>query len=229
MLGIFDSGRGGQNVLAVLRGLAPFADIAYFADTLGAPYGTKSREELFVRILHDEAILRRAGCERILIGCCTASTLYDMLPKNTRARLFPIVEETSKEAAKVTKNGKIAVLCTEASCRADTFGICIQKYSPDADVITVPSQAYVGLAEADRINEGDEAFERQLRFTLEILKKHNADTAILGCTHFHPLGIHLKRHMPSLRVVSSAEVGARAFLGTASYHELSGGGVTVYL
>ena len=229
MIGIFDSGRGGQNVLAEVRRLAPLANIAYFADTLGAPYGTKKKDELILRILHDEQILRRAGCERILIGCCTASTLHRALPSDTQQRLFPIVEQTARQAARTSPSGRIAVLCTEASRRTEAFSKYIHKYSPASEVVTVGAQVYVSLAEENQLESGCPAFKKALADTVRTLQMHHSDTVVLGCTHFHALGEHLRSQMPSIRIVSSAKIGAEAFVLALSKEELSGEGVTAYL
>ena len=46
MIGVFDSGEGGENTVRHLRRLAPRADIALFTDRAHLPYGTKSADEL---------------------------------------------------------------------------------------------------------------------------------------------------------------------------------------
>ena len=41
MIGIFDSGRGGENVLKIMRDMGVRTDIVFLKDEKRAPYGTK--------------------------------------------------------------------------------------------------------------------------------------------------------------------------------------------
>ena len=45
-IGVFDSGMGGISVLKELYKIMPEEDYIYFGDSINAPYGTKSLEEI---------------------------------------------------------------------------------------------------------------------------------------------------------------------------------------
>ena len=47
---VLDSGIGGASILKAIRGRIPKANYLYFVDTLNAPYGEKSEQDLY-RIL----------------------------------------------------------------------------------------------------------------------------------------------------------------------------------
>ena len=45
-IGVFDSGMGGVSVLRKLSRVMPGENFIYFGDSVNAPYGTKSKEEI---------------------------------------------------------------------------------------------------------------------------------------------------------------------------------------
>ena len=59
MIGILDSGIGGENTAAAVRRLYPELDILLLKDTKNAPYGTKGPRE--IAALTERAIMRLVG------------------------------------------------------------------------------------------------------------------------------------------------------------------------
>ena len=128
MTGIFDSGVGGFASFRVLRRLMPREDILYLADREGAPYGTKEKDVLLPLIKRDIARLRERGAERILIACCTASSLWEELSPEERAVSFPIISPAAHAAAECGK--KITVIATDYTVKARAFSREIKKFAP---------------------------------------------------------------------------------------------------
>ena len=120
MIGVFDSGVGGLTALAELRRLLPRTDMIYLADREHAPYGTKSEEEILSLAENCIKRLITAGAERILIACCTASTLHSRLTEGARRITTPIIAPAARAAQRVSR-GKIAVIATEATVRSHAF------------------------------------------------------------------------------------------------------------
>lgn len=118
MIGIFDSGVGGLASFSELRRLLPLADIAYLADRKNAPYGTKKKDVLKRLVCEDIELLRRLGCNKILIACCTASTVHRELPEESRRISFPIIKQTANAAAGYRS---VAVIATEHTVRSHAF------------------------------------------------------------------------------------------------------------
>ena len=113
MIGIFDSGVGGLSALDEVRKIAPKADICFLADRNNAPYGTKTKEE--VKKLAEANIekLLSLGAEKILIACCTASTVYHELSDFHKSISVPIIEISAKRAFEISKTKRIGLyLCT---------------------------------------------------------------------------------------------------------------------
>lgn len=211
MLGVFDSGRGGRNALATLRALAPTADIAFLADTKNAPYGTKSTEALCRLVAHDIRRLREVGATHILVACCTASCIYAHLPRALRVGVYPILRPTVAAAVRESRTRRYAILATEATVRAGYFARLLTERQRDAHTVSLSAPRLVTLAEEERTSLSDRAVREVLTPLCEAIAAADADTVILGCTHFSPFAAPIGELLPSVRCVASAEEGARAF------------------
>ena len=135
MIGVFDSGAGGRFALAELRRLSPDADIVFLADEKNAPYGTKGKAELKRLVSADIEALISVGCEKILMACCTASTVWDSLSEKEREISVPIIEPTVLEALRISKNKRIGILSTEATRKSEAFACEILKREPHANIV----------------------------------------------------------------------------------------------
>lgn len=226
MIGVFDSGVGGLTALAELRELAPDADILYLADRKNAPYGTKSENELIELVTEDARRLLRAGARRILIACCTASTVYNCLPKSEARICVPIIEPAAEAAAKASKSGRIAVIATKRTVESHAFSNALRKlrtvnvdeYEAQELVSIVESGARDGYCTADT--------KLYLECLLKPVYDSGADTLILGCTHFPHLCREIQKILPNVNIISPSHEGALALLEGVSP---KGTGRTIYL
>ncbi len=185
MLGIFDSGMGGAFALFEYRRLFPNEPVCFFADKGNLPYGEKSREELIALVMKDIDILRDMGADRIIMACCTASTVYPYLPDEYRREVIPIIEPAANAAVQLSKNGKIGVISTAATARSGAFPEAVKALRADADVISVFAPELVSLAErGERDGKLSENGKNIIRKSLIPFEKSGIDTLILGCTHF---------------------------------------------
>lgn len=227
MIGVFDSGAGGLTAISELRRIMPNIDICFFADRKNAPYGTKSQPELLRLVERDIRKLCNAGCERVLIACCTASTVFSLLPKDMQNIAHPIISPTVKEAARVTKNGKIGVIATEATVTSGAFRRELSALGGVREVFELPTQKLVTLVECGVTDENIKASESaKLSRILTPIKNSDIDTLILGCTHFPHLEKEIGRILPSVRLISSSREGAKEI---SKYILPCGTGKTVYL
>ena len=229
MIGVFDSGVGGLSALAILRSCLPRADLCYFADTGNAPYGTKSDAELCRLVKADIDRLRGAGCHKILIACGTASSIYEKLPTEYRLGAFPILLPTAKRAARVTKNGKIGILATEATVRLGVLERAVRKELPNATLFCAAAGELVTLAEEGRTSDRDPVARAAVERALTPFSGNGIDTLILGCTHFHRLSALISKRMPKVELVSAAEEGAHAIIRALSPEEACGGARLLFL
>ena len=227
MIGVFDSGSGGLTAISEIRKLAPNADICFFADRKNAPYGTKTKGELIRLVKTDIKILERCKVDKILMACCTASTVYPCLPKNMRRIAVPIIEPTAREAARVTKSGKVGVIATDATVASGAFTSELGRYKSVLSVREIRAQKLVALIEGGVTDSTiTKSGRRELLRILSPLFEEDIDTLILGCTHFPHLEEEIARCFPSLKIVNPSREGAKKILENVS---TAGTGRTLYL
>ena len=215
MIGVFDSGRGGLAAFAAVRSAMPYADIAYLADRKNAPYGTKSKSELISLVGRDIKRLSEIGARKILIACCTASSVHGELPREYRDISIPIIEPTAM-AAVLASRGCITVFATEATVKSRAFSGAIKRACPRCRVYEIAAQNLVLLVErcasvASIANEVARLISKMPTDT---------DTVVLGCTHFS----FAKEQFAALlghdiNVVDSALVGARCIINESRNNE----------
>ena len=211
MIGLFDSGMGGHNTLRHLRSLYPKENIVLLTDRKNSPYGTKSEDELVKITSENISTLLSIGVRSVLIGCCTASGVWQRNAHKTGLdthMVESIIAHTTTEAESFS-DGKIAVIATEASIRSHTF-LPTCKGSQLFELATQPLVSMIdeGLSDA-KIGEGDRA---KLEALLSPLKECGADVLILGCTHFGALResiANIVRPYGIRKVVDSAIAGAK--------------------
>jgi glutamate racemase len=227
MIGIFDSGSGGLGTLAEIRKIMPSIDICFYADWENAPYGTKGKTELLCLVKKDIEKLALCGAERILMACCTASTVYSMLPRWMQHLCIPIIHPTAAKAASATQNGRVGVIATKRTVDSHAFGKVLSDYSSVKRIFEVETQTLVSLIEGgcrDGCVTGEEK-DRIYRL-LKPLKSINIDTLILGCTHFPYLKREIEGCLPGVRIISSSEAAAEELKKTVNP---GGKGKTVYV
>ena len=199
MIGVFDSGRGGTVAYRELRRLMPRADLTLLADRKNAPYGGKRPEEILRLTEGGIKRLRDMGAEVILIACCTASSLHEYLPKWARDVSLPIIEPCSRLC---DKSRSVLVVATEHTVRCGVFRREIARFS-NAGVTEVPMQPLVSLIEWGLDTKSAEEDIARL------CRENEADTLILGCTHFSHLLTRLQARLPEVKILSPAHIGAR--------------------
>ena len=227
MIGVFDSGAGGLSAIAEIRKLSPEADVCFFADKKNAPYGTKTPQELLRLVKYDIIKLRNFGANKILMACCTASTVYSSLPKEMREISVPIILPTAKEAARVTKHGSVGVIATEATVASQAFTKQLSRFSSVKEVFELPLQRLVALVEGGASDNGITKAEKDELYKMLLpIREKKLDTLILGCTHFPHLEREIEDCLPKVKLISSSREGAREILKNTSPKE---SGKTFYL
>ena len=231
MIGVFDSGVGGLNSYRELRRYLPCEDIIYLADRKNAPYGTKDEKTLIKLTKNDIRVLTDMGADKILIACCTASTVYDRLSDAERRISVPIIEPSARLAAKGGR--KIAVIATERTAASHAFGEKISALDPRCEVAEIPTQILVELAERGYSDKFMDGFsEKIIDGVADRIRDTRADTLVLGCTHFSCFGDALSSRLPGVAVINPARIGAHALISTyknEKYRRGKANGRSVYI
>ena len=216
MIGVLDSGRGGDNTTFEIRKLFPMLDILLLKDIKNAPYGTKSKEELIKITEKNINALAEAGAAKIIIGCCTASTVWDSLSENARSHSIPIIEPTAALAKSLSRKNKIALIATKRTVNDGAFSRAVG----DNLTFALALQGLVTLAEAGACDGKITREEgRFLDYCLSPLENSGADTLILGCTHFPQLEKEILKRAKKYGIKKTASSTFAAALELSAYPE----------
>ena len=210
-IGVFDSGFGGLTVLKALLEVIPAANYAYFGDTARLPYGSKSVETVARYAVEAAHFLEQQGAQLLVIACNTATALaLDRICTAAHVPVVGVVEPGAEAAAETTKNRKIVVIGTEATVSSHAYFKALEKRNLQAREKACP--LLVPLVEEGWI---EHAVTEQVAkiYLAEAFADgfHDADTMVLGCTHYPLLKPLLRRVAPDhVSIVDSAESTARA-------------------
>ncbi len=204
-IAVFDSGLGGISVLRDLRALMPEENYLYFGDSVNAPYGVRSREE--VRGLTIDAISRLydRGIKAAVIACNTATSAA-ILPLRERFSDIPVIgmEPALKPAVLEHPHECVLVLATALTLREEKFSHLMEAYDTLAEVISLPCPELVEFVERGQL-EGD-AVDAYLNARLGPYRER-ADAAVLGCTHFPFLREAIRRALNDHTVLYDGGAG----------------------
>ncbi len=180
---VFDSGVGGISVLAELTTLMPRESYLYFGDSLRAPYGSRTGNE--VRAFTDEHVgnLIRRGAKAVVIACNTATGAAISYLREKYAGI-PIIgmEPAIKPAAEAFPGGRILVLATPVTLASAKFQALMKTHAHLAEIVPVPCPRLARMIESG-VLEGEE-LEDYLGEIFRPYKEHPADAVVLGCTHY---------------------------------------------
>ena len=212
MVGLFDSGSGGLNTVGYLKDTSDDVDLVYLIDRENAPYGTKTKKELIKITERNINSLLDMGAERVLIACCTASTVYKSLNKKYRKQAIPIIKAIAKEAKNSTRSGRVGIIATKRTVDSHAFARALdgcQAY--ELALSDLVGMIDGGLTDKTVTTEDKRRLEEMLMPILKV----NVDTLILGCTHFPSLkktiGDIASRYGVA-NIIDSARVGAELLI-----------------
>jgi glutamate racemase len=197
-IGVFDSGVGGLTVLKAIREALPFENLIYLGDTARLPYGTKSPASIARYATQAAAKLLEYDIKMLVVACNTASAvaLEALRDQMDPIPVLGVVEPGATAAVAARPGGSHLVLATEATVRLGAYRKAIIARDPLAKVREHACELMVSLAE-EGWTRGDIADAIVNRYLNEAEDDgFNADSIILGCTHF-----------PLLRETISAAVG----------------------
>ena len=211
MIGVFDSGVGGFNSVPYLRRGLPQADIVYLADRKNAPYGIKCEDELVYLVERCIGRLASFGAQKILIACCTASTVWDKIADAERRISLPIIDYTKQSLSGEERS--VLVIATERTVKSGAFGRVVRQKCPFAHIYEAPMQGLVSAVEAGA-KEGDmvKATAGEIEKIKTLADRYNADSLILGCTHFSSVAELIGAALPRIKIINPARLGAEAFV-----------------
>ena len=207
-IGVFDSGVGGLSVLREIRRELPGEDLLYVADSGYAPYGDKPGQLIEARSVAIIEFLVSQRAKAIVVACNTAT---GAAIETLRARFpLPIVamEPAVKPAAASTRSGVIGVLATGSTLASDNFVKLYTRFGADVNILIQPCPGLVEQVEAGDLSGGRTRalLEQYILPLLEL----QADTIVLGCTHYPFLATLIREIAgPSVAIIDPSAAIAR--------------------
>lgn len=205
-IGFFDSGLGGLSIWKEVNGLLPHESTIYLADSLNAPYGQKTKQEIIDFSIKNTELLIKMGCKLIVVACNTATTNAVQLLRENYEIPFIGIEPAIKPAALKTKSGKIGVLATKGTLNSDLFSHAANSLDEGLELIEVEGKGLVQLIEAGKIEETRGLLDT---YIVPLLDK-GVDSIVLGCSHYPFLIPVIRQIIPNdVTIIDSGEAVAR--------------------
>ena len=207
-IGLFDSGIGGTSIWKEIHALLPNENTIYLADSLYAPYGQRSKDEIINLCFKNLNLLIKKECKLIVVACNTATTnaINEIRERYTTIPIIGI-EPAIKPAASLTRNSKIGILATKGTISSDLFASKVKSYTN----VTIYEQIgynLVQLIESGQIHSPE--MIRLLKSYLQPMVEKGIDTLVLGCTHYPYLKPIIETIIPkSITIIDSGKAVAK--------------------
>jgi glutamate racemase len=218
-IGIFDSGVGGTSIWQEIHQLLPFENTIYLADSLNAPYGNKTAEEIVQLSIKNTEKLLELGSKIIVVACNTATT--NAITILRRAYNIPIIgiEPAIKPAALKTKTKSIGILATKGTLSSALFYRTSETFTKDIKVMEVVGEGLVPLIELGDLDSPE--LRTLLHKYIEPMIAAEIDHLVLGCSHYPYLIPILRTMLPdSVTIIDSGEAVARQTQNLLQLHGL---------
>lgn len=154
VIGVFDSGFGGLDILRGLVKILPEYHYLYLGDSLRNPYGTRSADEIYLFTRQAVEYLFTHGAEMVILACNSASSdalrriQQEYLPvHHPTRRVLGVLIPMAEAAVAVTRVGRIGVLGTEATVRSGAFIREIHKLAPESELFQQAAPDLVTMIE----------------------------------------------------------------------------------
>ncbi len=174
LVGVFDSGIGGLNVLDACAARCPGACYLYFGDNAHAPYGSRTQGEIVSLTRRAMRLFSRLGADAAVLACNTATAAA---AERMRAEFaFPVVGVEPAVLPAAARCARVLVLATPHTASSRRLASLVAR----ARGCRVEVRACPGLASAVEGAGGDFA-------SLDLsahLPRVSCDGVVLGCTHY---------------------------------------------
>ena len=170
-IAFFDSGLGGISVLRETVRLLPEENYLYYGDSLHAPYGVKTVDEVTARSRAIVQHLLDEGAKAIVIACNTATAAA----ANTLRAEFP----------------DVPIMATAMTVKEQKFQALRAQYEQQAEIIPIPCSGLMEFVEQGILR--GEQLSAYLFEKLSPYLKVPVDAVVLGCTHYSFLQSAIRR------------------------------------
>ena len=207
-IGVFDSGVGGLTNVRALMERLPMENIVYFGDTARVPYGTKSRATIETFALQIVDFLLENDVKALVIACNTIAAVagQKIRQKAGNMPVLDVISAGAQAALNTTRNNKIGIIATNTTVNSNAYARAIHAHDPQARVQSQACPLLVPLVEEGWLEH--DVTRLTVREYLKPILADDADTLVLGCTHYPLLKPLLREEAPRLALVDSATTTA---------------------
>ena len=208
-IGLFDSGVGGTTIWREVVRQLPYESTLFLADSLNAPYGEKSREEIIALCEKNAEYLLDHNSKLIIVACNTATTNAITHLRAKYQVPFIGIEPAIKPAGLYSQTKTIGVLATRSTLRSAFFAnTCQHLLDKGVRVLRQEGIGLVPLIEEGKIDT-PEMFALLEQY-LRPMVAEGMDYLVLGCTHYPYLTSLISEILPeNIRIIDSAEAVAK--------------------
>ena len=200
-IGVFDSGVGGISTLAALTRVLPGERFIYFGDTLHAPYGTRTTEEVRELVRGVVAELEEERIKALVVACNTATGAAAAMLRAEKD--YPVIgmEPALKPAEEHWQGGRILVMATPLTLRQAKFHSLMERFGAHAVPLACP-----GLMELVE-REDDAGARKYLKELFDARPQEQIDAVVLGCTHYVFLKPMIREMLPERVLITDGNFG----------------------
>lgn len=218
-IGIFDSGIGGTSIWKEITNLLPNENTIYLSDSLNAPYGEKTKNQIIDLSKKNTDFLIKKHCKLIVVACNTATTNAIKILRSSYAVPFIGIEPAIKPASLKTKSKIIGVLATKGTLSSELFEKTSNSINSDITIREIEGKGLVKLIESGKINSPE--MTNLLRKYLDPLIDFGIDCLVLGCTHYPYLIPKIKSIIgENIEIIDSGQAVARQTKAILNQNEI---------
>ncbi len=219
-IGVLDTGIGGYTVVKELQALLPNEDIVFFGDGANTPYGNRSAEDILHLTRQMLQFLATQDVKAVAIACNTISTLIDQYQDDFPFPIFSIAQAGADDVVKLAPK-KAVVLSTVFTAKIGSYPACVAAGNPHIQIISQGSPNLAAIVEKGDFNP--DAITRELAETLGVAADAHpdADTLVLGCTHYPLILDYIQRNYPQFtHIINPALSQTQLLRSHLSQHDL---------
>jgi glutamate racemase len=180
-IGILDSGLGGYSVYHALRGAYPNASFLFLADQLNAPFGDKSKEQIFEIACDAMTWFKKQDIEEVLVACNTISALVldEVALLYPQLKITGIIDLTVNQF-KNNPSEDLLVLATAGTINSLAYPHKFEKLLSKKKIQSLALPRLVPLLEGLAPQDEIKAYlEESLSFY-----RNKTKGVVLACTHY---------------------------------------------
>lgn len=200
-IGMFDSGVGGISVLREAVRHMPNERFLFYGDTLHAPYGTKTPQEVLALSQRVVEHLLEQGAKAIVIACNTATSAAAAALRAQYS--FPIIgmEPAIKPASLLHKDGIVLSLATPGTIAGEKYAHLVALYGEG--VVSLPCPGLMEFVE--RREMSGKRLSEYFTQLFAPYAREKVEAVVLGCTHYVFLKNAISAFFPNTPLIDGNE------------------------